>query len=166
MWPKEGLFGDVIKHAPTKYPRADLNVYIREEGNVVPSPASSRVQDIESYMSSVTQLCLTLCDPMDGSPLDSPVHGTFQARILEQVVISFSKGSSRPRDWTLLSLASPALTDGFFTTVPPGKIPGQRRHSTMSIILPSSLSQPYILSSVHYYHPEIDSVFLYERNSW
>ena len=39
-----------------------------------------------------TQLCSTLCDPMDNSPPDSSVHGIFQARILEWVAISSSKG--------------------------------------------------------------------------
>ena len=36
------------------------------------------------------QSCLTLCDPMDGSPLGSSVSGILQARILEWVAISFS----------------------------------------------------------------------------
>ena len=36
------------------------------------------------------QSCPTLCDPIDGSPLGSPVPGIFQARILEWVVIFFS----------------------------------------------------------------------------
>ena len=36
------------------------------------------------------QSCLTLCDPIDGSPLGSSVPGTLQARTLEQVAISFS----------------------------------------------------------------------------
>ena len=36
------------------------------------------------------QSCLTLCDPIDGSPLDSPVPGILQARTLEWVAISFS----------------------------------------------------------------------------
>ena len=43
--------------------------------------------------SSVTQSCLTLCDPMDCSPPGSAVHGILQARILEWVAISFSRGS-------------------------------------------------------------------------
>ena len=42
----------------------------------------------------VAQSCLTLCDPMDCSPPGSSVHGIFQARILEWVPISFSRGSS------------------------------------------------------------------------
>ena len=36
------------------------------------------------------QSCLTLCDPIDGSPLGSPVPGILQARTLEWVAISFS----------------------------------------------------------------------------
>ena len=36
------------------------------------------------------QLCLTLCNPMDGSPPGSPAPGILQARTLERVAISFS----------------------------------------------------------------------------
>ena len=39
-------------------------------------------------------------DPMDCSLLGFSVHGIFQARVLEWVAISFSRGSSWPRDWT------------------------------------------------------------------
>ena len=49
-------------------------------------------------LSSVSQSCLTLCDPIDCGPPGSSVHGVFQARILEWVAISFSRGSSQPRD--------------------------------------------------------------------
>ena len=48
--------------------------------------------------SEVAQSCPTLRDPMDYSQLGSSVHGILQARILEWVAISFSRGSSRPRD--------------------------------------------------------------------
>ena len=51
----------------------------------------------------VTQLCLTLCNPMDCSPPGSSVHRVFQARILEWVAISFSRESSRPKDQTHVS---------------------------------------------------------------
>ena len=44
------------------------------------------------------QSCLTLCDPMDCIPPGSSVHGILQARILEWVTISFSRGPSQPRD--------------------------------------------------------------------
>ena len=53
--------------------------------------------------SEVIQSCLTFCDPMDYSPPVSSIHGNFQARILEWVAISFSKGSSQPRGRTLVS---------------------------------------------------------------
>ena len=45
----------------------------------------------------------TLCDPMDYSLPGSSVHGIFQARVLEWVAISFSRGSSQPRDQTQVS---------------------------------------------------------------
>ena len=51
----------------------------------------------------VAQLCPTLCDPMDCSPPGSPIHGILQARLLEWVAISFSRGSSQPRDQTWVS---------------------------------------------------------------
>ena len=44
----------------------------------------------------ITQSYLTLCNPMGCSPPGSSVHGILQARILEWVAISFSRGSSRP----------------------------------------------------------------------
>ena len=49
------------------------------------------------------QSCLPLCDPMDCSLPASSVHGISQARILKLVAISFSRGSSQPRDWTHVS---------------------------------------------------------------
>ena len=48
----------------------------------------------------LTQSCPTLCDPMDCSPPGSSLHGILQARILECIAISFSRGSSQPRDQT------------------------------------------------------------------
>ena len=61
---------------------------------------------------------LNLCDPMDSSPPDSSVHGILQARTLEWVVTSFSRGLS----WIEpTSPMSPSLAARFFTTEPPGK---------------------------------------------
>ena len=45
----------------------------------------------------------TFYGPMDCSLPGSSIHGIFQARILEWVAISFSTGSSQPRDWTRVS---------------------------------------------------------------
>ena len=55
---------------------------------------------LEVKRSEVAQSYLTLCDPMDCSLPSSSVHGIFQARVLEWIAISFSSGSSRPRDRT------------------------------------------------------------------
>ena len=52
------------------------------------------------------QSCPTLSNPMGCSPPSSSVHEIPQARILKWVAISFSRGSSRPRDWTHVSCVS------------------------------------------------------------
>ena len=52
------------------------------------------------------QSCLTLCNPMDCNPPASSVHGIFQARIPEWVVMPSSRGSSQPRDLTHISYVS------------------------------------------------------------
>ena len=67
------------------------------------------------------QLCLTLCSPMDCSLPGSSVCGIFQAGLLEWVAISYSTGSSRPRDQNRVSCVSCLANRFFFTTVPPGK---------------------------------------------
>ena len=46
----------------------------------------------------VAQSYPSLCDPKDRSPPGFSVYGIYQARILEWFAISFSRGSSRPRD--------------------------------------------------------------------
>ena len=51
----------------------------------------------------VAQSCPTLCNPIDCSPPGSSIHGIFQARVLGWVAISFSRGSSWPRDRTQVS---------------------------------------------------------------
>ena len=57
----------------------------------------------EVKWSEVAQSCLSLCDPMDCSLTGSSINGILQARILDWVASSFSRGSSRPRDWTRVS---------------------------------------------------------------
>ena len=52
------------------------------------------------------QSCPTLCNPVDFSLPGSSVHGIFQARVLAWVAISYSRGSSRPRDQTCISCVS------------------------------------------------------------
>ena len=67
---------------------------------IICSPSSQAFVKSES---AVAQSCQTLSDPMDCSLPGSSVHGIFQARVLEWVAISFSRGSSQPRDGTWVS---------------------------------------------------------------
>ena len=67
------------------------------------------------WFSSVAQSCPTLCDPIDCNPPGSLVLGILQARTLEWVAISFSRGLHLG-----IKSASPALPGEFFTTEAPG----------------------------------------------
>ena len=75
------------------------------------------VQAEFSRLVLAAQWCLTFCDPMDWSLPGSPVHEILQARILEWVAIPFSRGSSRPRNWTQVS----CIASKFFTIWATGK---------------------------------------------
>ena len=86
------------------------------------SPAVTEGGFWPSFISVVTimRACSVVpdsCDPMDYSTQSSPVHGVFQARILQWVAISYSRGSSWPRDWSCVS----CIAGQFFTTETPGK---------------------------------------------
>ena len=72
-----------------------------------------------------------LCDPMDCSLPDSSVHGISQGRIVESVAISFSRGSSRPRDWTGVF----CIADRFFPVWPLGKKSEVEGYSWKAFIL-------------------------------
>ena len=70
-------------------------------------------------------------NPMDSSLPSSPIHGILQARILEWIAISFSRGSTWSRDKTCVL----CLEDGFFTSEPPGKpVKHQRCPKTQKMI--------------------------------
>ena len=73
-----------------------------------------------SLTSSVAHSWSTLCDPIVRSLPGFSVDRIFLARILEWVAISSSRGSSRPREQTLVSFIS-CIAGGFFITEPSGK---------------------------------------------
>ena len=79
---------------------------------------------------SVTQMCPTLCGPVDCSLPGSPVCGIFQAVILEWV--AFSRGSSPPRDWTCVSCSGRWI----LYTEPPGNLfpPGRGEELEIDVI--------------------------------
>ena len=58
----------------------------------------AKVQTCVVVVVLVAQSCLTFCNPVDCSPPGSSVHGILQAIILKWVALSFSRGSSQPRD--------------------------------------------------------------------
>ena len=78
-------------------------------GSSLPAAAAAAAKSLQS--------CLTLCDPIDGSPLGSSVLGILQARILEWVAITFS---SLPRIGYFLLVCELLVISGsgFFSLVP------------------------------------------------
>ena len=89
--------GSLFSHAFCGTPQASLSCALHPVCEY-----SISKKDVVKW-SEVAQSCPTLCDPVDCSPPGSPVHGILQARILEWVAISFSRGSSQPRDQTRVS---------------------------------------------------------------
>ena len=75
----------------------------------LPFPSSHNIMKAQS--------CLTLCEPMDCSLPGSSLHGIFQARILEWVALSFSGGSSLPRDQTQVSCIAGRPICKFYTYI-------------------------------------------------
>ena len=87
---------------PLSHPQG-LPVTVSSDTRNQPPPHTNRAFIFKLTVSSITQSCPTLCDSMDYSLPGSSIHGIFQAIVLEQVAISFSKGSSWPRDRTRVS---------------------------------------------------------------
>ena len=104
---------------------ATPGIYLQPHCRVLPQLRVSESVNSESVLIrsklkvKVAQTCPTLCDPMDYSLQGSFVHGILQARILEWVTVSFSRGSSRPRYRTQVC----SLASRFFTPEPRGKPP-------------------------------------------
>ena len=94
----------------------------------------------------VTQLCMTLCNPMDCSPPGSSVHGIFQARILEWVSMPSSRESSHPG----IKPRSPTLQANSWLSEPLGK-PKNTRVGSLSLLQGIFLTQ------------ELNQVLLYCR---
>ena len=64
----------------------------------LPLASPDEPNNLNKVKGEVIQSCPTLCNPTDCSLPGFSVHEIFQARVLEWVAISFSRGSSRPRD--------------------------------------------------------------------
>ena len=68
---------------------------IKNQENSVVLIFTAREDPAAATVGKSLQSCPTLCDPTDGSPPGSPVPGILQARTLEWVAISFSKGKTQ-----------------------------------------------------------------------
>ena len=90
-----------IASCPSKCPTSlrDLPTSLSSAGDPSGQGLGSKI----SVRVLAAQSCLILCDLMDFSPPGFSVHGISQARIMEWVAISLSRGSSRPRDQTQVS---------------------------------------------------------------
>ena len=100
--------------------------WLLRKGEIICLPHSD---DSDCCCCLVAKLCLTLRDLMDSGPPGSSDHGISQARILEWVAISFSRGYSWPRDWTC------GLAHRFFTMEPPGTHTLITEFKTMEFLL-------------------------------
>ena len=111
---------------------------------------------------------LILCDSVDYNPPGSSVHRILQARILEWVAISFSRGSSPPRDQTQVS----CIIGKFLTTEPPGKplnwdlkdkqgLTRKGRASKGRNPIMCRMARPKVLRLVH-----LGAVWFWQRPAW
>ena len=98
-----------------------------------------------------SQLCLTLCHPMDCSPLGSSVHGSLQARLLEWVAISSSRGSSRPRDWNCVSYVSCISRQILYHWATWEARALYQREIYCNVVKPSSQTNIHVTPEIHMY---------------
>ena len=130
----ESTVSKVSSHSLSVFPNTIMDPSQLEENNG--TTFSHQLQETGSYVGLLwprgcccsccllAKSCLTLCDPVDCSPPGTSVHEMLQARVLEWIAISCSRGSSRLRDPTHVS----CLAGRCFTTELPGKPhdPGKR----------------------------------------
>ena len=102
----------------------------------------------------IAKLCLTLCDPTYHSPPGSSVHGISQARILKWVAISYSRGSSWPKDQICVS----CIGRWILTSEPPGKPKITLAESVTIFSLPNPRNIILLLS---YFFPSFSQL-----NTW
>ena len=100
----QGVFQDRSVSSELQMSSAHYSGRVQKEGRLLLKESWWRRWDVKV---KVTQSCPTLCSPMDYT-----VDGILQARILEWVAFSFSRGSSQPRDRTQVS----NFAGGFFTS--------------------------------------------------
>ena len=115
-WEDPGERGEGEKKTATHSGILAWKIPWREECGRLQSIGSQRFRHnaVTKVKVLATQLSLTLCDPTDCSPLCSSAHGIFQAKTPEWVPISYSRGSSWPRDRICVSCVT-CFIGRFFT---------------------------------------------------
>ena len=108
--------------------KAKLKLYVVEKSGISPSPQLLFIgQRLLCQVWQAKNVCVCVCvcvcvfshvwlfETTWAVAHQAPLSmESFQARVLKQIAVSYSRGSSCPRDESL-TLASPALADGFFT---------------------------------------------------
>ena len=99
------------------------------------------------YTTKSLQSCLTLCDPIDGSPPGSTLRGILQARTLEWVAISFSNAWKGKVKMKPLSRVRPSVTPWTAAYQAPPSIGFFRQEYWSGVPLPSPLVYIHFLNS-------------------
>ena len=97
------------RHSQKKKKRKEKKLicsFNRSHFSPLPFPLASEVYKPLCICACALSYIQLFCSPMDCRLPGFSIHGIFQAKILEQVAISFFRGSSWPRDWTLSSCVS------------------------------------------------------------
>ena len=97
------------------------------------------------------QSCLTLCDPVDGSPPGSPIPGILQARTLEWVAISFSNAWKWKVKVKSLSRVRPSATPWTAAHQAPPSMGFSRQEYWSGVPLPSPTYSLYAIKSTTAY---------------
>ena len=121
-------------------------------------------QDWSPLECTVPRSCPTLCNPTDCSLLGSSVHVILQARILEWIAISSSRGSSWPRDWTRVS----RIVDRRFTIWATRKVHYDRKWHFIEHLLciGCCLSTLCVLKSHISFHQRVWSLTFHTQRDW
>ena len=102
------------------------------------------------------QSCLTLWDPIDGSPPGSPVPGILQARTLEWVAMSFSNAWKWKVKWSRSVMSNPQWPHGLQPTRHPWNFPGKSTgvgcHCLLWDLMNKSALRHQLLNIQSFYH--------------